>query len=63
MKYLVSITPAYYICFVSNLFAGGNSDRVIVESGGVLDMLDAGDAITVEKQYKVSDFMAVKTKI
>ncbi|CAN7946454.1 unnamed protein product, partial [Ixodes hexagonus] len=63
MKCLVGMTPDCYISFVSDLFGGSTSDRAIVEKSGVLNMLESGDAVMVDKGFKVSDLLPVGVKL
>lgn len=55
MKCLEGIKPDCYISFVSDWLGGSTSDRAIAEKSGVLDMLESGNAVMVDKRFKVSD--------
>lgn len=57
MKCLVGATPDCYITFVSCLYGGGTSDRAIVQQCGVLDLLEPGDAIMMDKGFKIDDLL------
>ncbi|XP_064459645.1 uncharacterized protein LOC135369935 [Ornithodoros turicata] len=50
-KVVVGCTPDGYISFVSRLWGGSVSDVDIVQSSGVLDSLEPGDAIMVDKGF------------
>ncbi|CAN8014708.1 unnamed protein product [Ixodes persulcatus] len=63
MKCLIGITPDCYISFVSNLYGGSTSDRVIVAESEVLDMLECDDAVMVDKGFKVHDLLPVGVKL
>lgn len=63
MKCLVGMTPDCLIAFVSDLFGGSTSDRAIVDRCGVLDLLESGDAIMVDKGFKVQDLLPVGVKL
>lgn len=43
--------------FVSALYGGGTSDREIVQQSGVLDLLEPGDGVMVDKGFKVEDLL------
>ncbi|KAM7295911.1 uncharacterized protein LOC121833803 [Ixodes scapularis] len=51
-KAVVGCTPEGYICHVSQLWGGTVSDRMIVEESGLVDQLESGDAIMVDKGFK-----------
>ncbi|XP_037521336.1 uncharacterized protein LOC119398571 [Rhipicephalus sanguineus] len=57
MKCLVGATPDCYISYVSKLYGGGTSDRAIVQQSGVLDILEPGDAVMVDKGFKIEDLL------
>ncbi|CAN7943841.1 unnamed protein product [Ixodes hexagonus] len=57
MKCLVGATPDCYICFVSSLYGGGTSDRAIVQQSAVLDLLEPGDGVMVDKGFKIDDLL------
>ncbi|XP_077508191.1 uncharacterized protein LOC144119456 [Amblyomma americanum] len=50
-KVLIGCTPDGYISHVSRLWGGSSSDKAILEASGLLDKLDAGDAIMVDKGF------------
>ncbi|XP_070389846.1 uncharacterized protein [Dermacentor albipictus] len=50
-KVLVGCTPDGYIAFVSRLWGGSVSDKTILGSCGLLDCLEVGDAIMVDKGF------------
>lgn len=54
-KSVVGCTPDGYVCHVSKLWGGSVSDRVIVEESGLLERLQPGDAIMVDKGFKLSN--------
>lgn len=57
MKCLVGATPDCFVGFVSALYGGGTSDREIVQQSGVLDLLEPGDGVMVDKGFKVEDLL------
>ncbi|XP_037529268.1 uncharacterized protein LOC119406607 [Rhipicephalus sanguineus] len=50
-KVLIGCTPDGYIAFASRLWGGSVSDKAILQSSGLLDKLDPGDAIMVDKGF------------
>ncbi|XP_040073250.3 uncharacterized protein LOC115319271 [Ixodes scapularis] len=54
-KAVVGSTPKGYISYVSELRGGSTSDRVIVEESGLMEQLEPGDAIMVDKGFKFND--------
>lgn len=54
-KGLVGISPAGVITFISDLWAGSVSDKVITQKSNLLDMCETGDAIMVDKGFLISD--------
>lgn len=50
-KVLVGSTPDGYIAYVSRLWGGSGSDKAILESSGLLEELEPGDAIMVDKGF------------
>ncbi|CAN7981046.1 unnamed protein product [Ixodes pacificus] len=54
-KAVAGCAPDGYISFVSDLWGGSSSDRMIVEKSGLLEQLQLGDAIMVEKGFKLND--------
>ncbi|XP_037565620.1 uncharacterized protein LOC119445381 isoform X2 [Dermacentor silvarum] len=50
-KVLIGCTPDGYIAFVSRLWGGSVSDKNILQCSGLLDDLEPGDAIMVDKGF------------
>ena len=59
-KALVCITPSGAISFVSKLYGGSISDRELTVKSGVLDLLEAGDSVMVDKGFTIADLVEVK---
>lgn len=54
-KVVVGCAPDGYISYVSELWGGSSSDHMIVEKIGFLVQLQPGDAIMVDKGFKLDD--------
>lgn len=50
-KALIGCTPDGYITYASRLWGGSSSDKAILASSGLLDKLEPGDAIMVDKGF------------
>ena len=47
-KALVGLLPSGAITFVSDLWSGRASDKLLVQESGILDLLEAGDNVKAE---------------
>ncbi len=56
-KCLVGISPGGLVTFVSNLYAGGISNKEITKQSGILDLLEPGDEIMVDKGFEIEDLL------
>ncbi|KAK3918331.1 Protein ALP1-like [Frankliniella fusca] len=56
-KALIVIAPNGTIIYVSDLFPGSTSDKVLVYNCGVLDLLHAGDAVMADKGFPIGDIL------
>ena len=54
-KGLVGISPAGVITYISDLWAGSVSDKVITSKSGILDLCETGDGVMVDKGFLISD--------
>ncbi|CAN7998195.1 unnamed protein product [Ixodes pacificus] len=50
-KALIGCTPDGYVAFVSRLWGGSVSDKTNLEGSGLLDVLEEGDGIMVDKGF------------
>lgn len=58
VKVLVGIMPSGVVTFVSPTYEGSISDRKLVESSGLLDLLETGDEIMADKGFQIQDLLA-----
>lgn len=57
MKCLIAITPNGGACFISDLFEGSISDVDIFEQSGILQYINPGDCIMVDKGFTVKELL------
>lgn len=60
MKALIAVTPKGAACFVSDLYEGSVSDVEIFEKCGILQHIEPGDVLLVDKGFKVQDLLLSK---
>ena len=53
-KLLVGVTPNGQVTFLSDLWGGHVSDKQITRENGVLDLLQAGDNVMVDRGFDIS---------
>ena len=58
LKGLVGIAPSGAITFVSKLYPGSISDKAITRDSGILDLLEEGDQVMVDKGFTIEDLLA-----
>ena len=56
-KCLIGILPGGLVTFVSSLHAGGISDKKTTKRSGVLDLLEPGDQVMVDKGFTKEDLL------
>ena len=56
-KCLIGISPGGLVTFISSLYAGGISDKQITARSGVLDLLEPGDQVMVDKGFTIEDLL------
>ena len=59
-KGLVGISPLGAVTFISDLFGGHASDRQIVVSSGILDLLQPGDSVMADRGFEIQDLWVSK---
>ncbi|KAG1668937.1 Translation initiation factor eIF-2B subunit gamma [Nymphon striatum] len=57
LKGLVGIMPSGAISFVSSLHLGSISDKAITRLSGILDLLEPGDQVMVDKGFVIKDLL------
>ena len=53
MKRLIGITPTGGVSFVSKLYRGSISDKEMSKSSGLLEILESGDSVVVNKGFTI----------
>lgn len=61
LKALLGISPVGAITFLSNLWSGNTSDRMLFKKCGILDVLEPGDAVMADRGFTVRDLLAEKS--
>ena len=56
-KVLVGIIPNGQVSYLSHLWGGRVSDKQITRESGVLDLLDAGDNVKVDRGFDISNIV------
>ena len=59
-KGLVAISPNVWITFVSSLYGGIISDKEIVKSSSLIDLLEENDLIMADRGFDIQDLLACK---
>ena len=57
-KGLVGITPDGALTFVSDLYGGHCSDKIIVEHCGIPKLLEEGDSVMADRGFEIRDLLA-----
>ena len=58
-KFLVGITPAGVVCYLSDAFPGSTSDKEIIVATKILDQLVIGDNVMVDKGFIIDDLLQI----
>ncbi|XP_077532049.1 uncharacterized protein LOC144144464 [Haemaphysalis longicornis] len=56
-KALVGVTPDGYVSFVPDLWGGHTSDTEVVQKSGILEILQPGDGVMVDKGFRLENLV------
>ena len=59
-KGLIGILPTGAVVFVSDLYPGAISDKELTWRYGILDMLDKGDAVMVDRGFDIEEDLILR---
>ena len=59
-KVLIGVSPKGNITFVSSLWSGSVSDRMLTQKSGFLDLLENGDDIMADRGFLIRDLLALR---
>ena len=63
-KALIGISPDGAITFVSSLFPGSISDKVLTKQSGILDLIESGDSVMEDRGFDIAeDFILRDAKL
>lgn len=57
LKGMIAITPSGAVSFISDLFGGSISDKDLIASSGLLDLLESGDSVMADKGFTIADLL------
>jgi len=60
LKGLIEITPHGAVSLISSLHTGSISDKEISRCSGILDLLERGDSVMVDKGFNIDDLLKEK---
>ena len=56
-KALVGVSPSGAFTFVSDLWSGRASDKLLVQESGILDLLEAGDNVMADRGFEIEELL------
>ncbi|XP_035252910.1 uncharacterized protein LOC118216022 [Anguilla anguilla] len=60
VKFLVGISPTGAITFLSRVWGGRASDKVIIKNSGLIDLLEQGDHVMADRGFNFPEYFATK---
>lgn len=60
VKFLVGISPTGAITFLSKVWGGRASDKVITKNSGLIDLLEQGDHVMADRGFNFPEYFATK---
>ena len=60
VKFLIGITPAGVICFLSQCWGGRVSDQELTRNSGFLDKIQPGDVILADRGFLIEDELVLR---
>ena len=57
---MISIAPTGSITFISNVWGGRVSDKVITQKSGFLDKISYGDVVMADRGFNIADDLAIR---
>jgi len=59
-KFLVGISPTGAITFLSKVWGGRASDKVITKNSGLIELLEQGDHVMADRGFNLPEYFATK---
>ncbi|XP_068084300.1 uncharacterized protein [Anabrus simplex] len=60
VKVLIGINPSGFVCFISDAYGGSVSDRQLFIKSNIIDLLEEGDSVMVDRGFQIQDLLCSK---